>query len=161
MWLRMTDLLNGIVRFLRWHIQKSLLCLAKFGRLFVEFLFVFTYTADAIFAKILQWHDDLFVCLGHLCEWRKEIYLVYLDHQSLGIHHKRNKNYPKSDTQLTILSRSSSILAINLLNCLRLSTITCSSSVCVEPMHSKLNSPRLLDNVRCVRDRSVWNKNKK
>lgn len=58
-------------------------------------------------------------------------------------------------TVLTILSRSSSIFAINLLNCLRLSTITCSSSVCVDPMHSKLNSPRLFDSVRCVRDRSV------
>lgn len=55
---------------------------------------------------------------------------------------------------LTIISRSFSILAINLLNCLRLSTITCSSSVCVEPMHSKLKSAKLFDRVRCARDRS-------
>lgn len=55
---------------------------------------------------------------------------------------------------LTILSRSSSILTINLLKCLRLSTITCSSSVCVDPMHSKLNSAKLLANCRCARDKS-------
>lgn len=54
-----------------------------------------------------------------------------------------------------MLSRSSSIFAINLLNCLRLSTITCSSSVCVEPIHSKLKSARLLDSVRCARDKPV------
>lgn len=52
-----------------------------------------------------------------------------------------------------MLSRSSSIFAINLLNCLRLSTITCSSSVCVEPIHSKLKSARLFDSVRCARDK--------
>lgn len=57
--------------------------------------------------------------------------------------------------ELTILSRSSSMLAIILLNCFKLSTITCSSSVCVEPMHSKLNSSKLLLSVRCARDRSV------
>lgn len=65
-----------------------------------------------------------------------------------------------SNIYLTIISRSFSILAINLLNCLRLSTITCSSSVCVEPMHSKLKSARLFDKVRCARDRSE-NKKKK
>lgn len=46
------------------------------------------------------------------------------------------------------------MFAINLLNCFKLSTITCSSSVCVEPMHSKLNSAKLFDRVRCARDKS-------
>lgn len=49
---------------------------------------------------------------------------------------------------------------INLLNCFKLSTITCSSSVCVEPIHSKLNSAKLLANVRCARDKSVMNERK-
>lgn len=46
------------------------------------------------------------------------------------------------------------MLAMIRLNCFRLSTITCSSSVCVDPMHSKLNSSKLLLNVRCARDKS-------
>lgn len=54
-----------------------------------------------------------------------------------------------------MLSRSSSIFAINLLNCFRLSTITCSSSVCVDPIHSKLNSAKLRASCLCVRDKST------
>lgn len=57
-------------------------------------------------------------------------------------------------SHFTILSRSSSMLAINLLNCFKLLTITCSSSVWVVPMHSKLNSSRLFDRVRWARDKS-------
>lgn len=33
--------------------------------------------------------------------------------------------------------------------------MTCSSSVCVEPMHSKLNSAKLFDNVRWALDKPM------
>lgn len=56
---------------------------------------------------------------------------------------------------ITILSRSSSIADINLLNCFKLAAITCSSSVCVDPIHSKLNSFKLFANVLWHRDKSV------
>lgn len=59
-----------------------------------------------------------------------------------------------------MLSLSSSMAEINLLNCFRLSAITCSSSVCVEPMHSKLNSLKLFAKVRCARDKAESKKRK-
>ena len=43
---------------------------------------------------------------------------------------------------------------MSLPNCFKLSAITCSSSVCVEPMHSKLNSFKLFASVLWHRDRS-------
>ena len=54
-----------------------------------------------------------------------------------------------------MLSRSSSIADISLLNCFRLAAITCSSSVCVDPIHSKLNSFKLFANVLWHRDKSM------
>lgn len=56
--------------------------------------------------------------------------------------------------QLTILSRSCSMSSINLPKFLRLFTINISSSVMDDPMHSKLNSVKLMDNVRWARDKA-------
>lgn len=63
--------------------------------------------------------------------------------------------FSTSDLQLTILSRSSSMADMSFPNCFKLSAITCSSSVCVEPMHSKLNSFRLFASVLWHRERSA------
>jgi hypothetical protein len=54
-----------------------------------------------------------------------------------------------------MLSRSSSIADISLPNCFKLSAITCSSSVCVDPIHSKLKSFKLLASVLWHLDRSA------
>lgn len=54
----------------------------------------------------------------------------------------------------TMLSLSSSMADISFPNCFKLSAITCSSSVCVDPMHSKLNSFKLFASVLWHRDKS-------
>lgn len=58
---------------------------------------------------------------------------------------------------VTMLSRSSSMADMSLPNCFKLSAITCSSSVCVDPMHSKLNSFKLFASVLWHRERSGKN----
>lgn len=146
-------LLYCVVWFLGWHIQETFLSLTKFPRFFVEFLFVLFHTTDSIFSKIFQRHHNLIMSLCQLKKkkLKNDIDIeLKLSNESISMLLKL-----KVITTLTILSRSSSILTINLLKCLRLSTITCSSSVCVDPMHSKLNSAKLLANWRCARDKSI------
>lgn len=59
-------LLNGIVRLLRWHIKKSLLCLAKLCCFLIELLFVLLHTADSVLPEVFQWRHNLVMGLCQL-----------------------------------------------------------------------------------------------
>lgn len=108
-------------------------------------LFLLFNTSDCIFPESLQRNNDLVMSSVKL---------------------KGKSNREKDDVMssmvtvelfhlFTMLSLSSSMAEMSFPNCFKLSAMTCSSSVCVDPMHSKLNSFKLFASVLWHRDRSV------